>query len=318
MRRVALLFPGQGSQYIGMGKDMLARFEIAANLFAQANDILEFDLKRMIDEGDTAELALCENAQPAVVTMGYCMFQVYLQEFGVEPCYLAGHSLGEVTALIAAGAMSFGEGVDFARTRGRLMHQASLQKKGRVALIIGASDADFENELLASAGVVGSAAITAYNSPDQLLVAAKEEVFAEIERVARRRGYEFVPFSMLPMKIDAPYHSVLMADLAADIAVELASRSFAALKWQVVSNVSALPYESHRDIVGNLSKQVTHPVKWRQSIRYMQDMGVQVMIDVGPNYVIKDLVSACCQHVDVFALDVQSDYMRLKQELRPD
>lgn len=315
MTKIAVLFPGQGSQYIKMGKYFVENFAVAQEVFEEANDALGFDLKKMIFEGDMAELTHSANAQPAVITASYALFRVYLQEFGKDPCFTAGHSLGEISALIAAEGMSFKDGLKFARKRGTLMHQAFDERKGRVAIVMRLSEEEIESKIITINNTVGYVAITAYNSPEQILVAGEERALSELGNALKNLGGEFIPFSMLPMKVDAPYHSVFMSFLVDRIGRELDKIDFSNLRWNVVSNITALPYISRDDIKVNLSQQLIKAVKWRQSISYLEEQGVTIAIDIGPQYTIKTLVSECSRKITSYAFDIKNDFLKLYKDL---
>ncbi len=313
MSKLAIVFPGQGSQYIGMGKALIDNFKVAAEVYEEANDSLGFDLKKIIFDGSMAELTRSENAQPAVVTASNALFRVYMQEFGVLPDYTAGHSLGELSAIIAAGGIKFNEGVCFARKRGILMQQAYSEKRGRVALIVGVNEAQVKEELERINKNYGFVAITGYNSPSQILVAGKEIPLKELGRSIENINGEFIPFSMLPMKVDAPYHSSLMSFLAEDLSLELKNISYSPLKFPVLSNVSALPYESHEDIERDLSLQLVNPVKWRQIISYIEEQGTQIVIDIGPHYALKTIVTECSEVLKTYAFEIKTDFAEIKK-----
>lgn len=315
MKKISLIFPGQGSQYLGMGKTIIESSSVAKEVFEEANDALGFDLQTLILEGPTDNLTRSDYAQPAVVTMSIALYQLYKQQYGIVPEYGAGHSLGEISALIAAGAIPFRAGVQFAKKRGELMQQAEIQNKGRMGLVLGVAEETVEQlceDMRAKGSVVS---ISGYNSPLQQLVSGDQAALEELGSKIYDADGQFVPFKMIPNKVDAPYHSPLMAFLTKAIRAEIESNEFFPLNWKVVSNVTAQPYGSHHEISTNLSQQLINPVKWRQTISFLKQEGVEIAIEIGPQYVLRDLMKEQKTPIPVFSFDVSEDMEKLNREL---
>lgn len=312
MTKLAILFPGQGSQYIGMAKKIVQNYKVAAQTFNDANDILKYDLRKLVFEGKMEELTHSTNAQPAIVTASYAFFKVYQEEFGIEPHYTAGHSLGEITALIAAGAIDFPDGLCFVRKRGEIMHQAHTQNKGNIAVIRGIPEETLEQEIKEIEGFVS---IAAYNSPSQMLVAGEKKSLHSLGKKIRKLNGEFIPFSMIPMKVDAPFHSSLMQYLENEIKKELDIYEFHPMKWNVISNVTALPYKDHTEIKPYIALQLTKPVRWRQIISYMKQQGVNIALEIGPQYILKNFLLDSQINITSLSYDVENDVVKLKKTL---
>ena len=208
--KFALLFPGQGSQYIGMCRDLIHHYPIAGNIFNEANAILNFDLRRLVLEGDIEALTLSENAQPAVLTASYASYCVFMQLVKQNPLCAMGHSLGEISALIASGAVEFAEALVYVQKRARIMQQAVDQHKGGSAVVtdlsgsvlIGLIDAISVDDVIVT--------ISGYNSPNQFVVAGTNAGLFQLSKEISKAGGEFIPFKLIPMKVNAPYHCVLM------------------------------------------------------------------------------------------------------------
>lgn len=314
MKRLAILFPGQGSQYIGMGKSLAKKFSIAAEVFEEVNETLGFNLRNLIFEGDAKRLTHSANAQPAVVAMSCAMFRVYMKEFGIRPHYVAGHSLGEISALITAEAISLSDGIRLSRKRGTLMHQAYTQQLGRAAIVMGLSIELVEEEASIICESGNYVTITGYNSPSQILIAGTEKSVWLLAKRIREHGGEFVPLSLLPMKVDAPYHTTLMSFLYSMIEEELRSYKLSPLQYDVISSVTGLPYESHDDVVENLSLQLISPVRWTSVLSYLEKHNVEIAVDVGPQFILKTLLQENGKRVKAFSFDIESDRTQLQHE----
>lgn len=315
MPNIALLFPGQGSQYIKMGTPFMERFPVVNHVFEEASDALGINIRNIICESTLKELTRSENAQPAIVTVNQALLRIFQQEIGAVPQYTAGHSLGEISALIAAGAMTFYEGVRFVRTRGRLMQEAYDKKLGSMGLVVNMDENETEmlTEMINRNGEY--AIISGYNTPKQLLVSGSKQGLRALSKEVRNRKGEFIPFSMVPMKVDAPFHSILMQFARKTIEDELNRMTLSPLNWPVISNIDARPYNAHSEIADKLSRQIVSPVRWRQSMAYMVENGVRNMIEIGPQTVLKNMMQEISTTVDVYAIDDTSDFKKMHSQL---
>lgn len=302
----ALLFPGQGCQYIGMCKRELEEHPLVAEVFEEASDALELDMRALIFESDMPTLTLSENAQPAVVTASYALYRVLKQETGFVPDSAAGHSLGEISALIAAGALSFADGVRFARRRGALMHRAAEEKKGRAGLVL---DLEVEKSeaLVKQVCSEDYVTISGYNSPRQFIVAGHQSALLALEELVDEAGGEFFPFRMMPMKSDAPYHSKLMQFIRPEIEEALVELKFGKPQFEIWSTVSGQPIESAEAIPGLLAAQLVTPVYWNQVLAGMQEAGVDCFVDIGPQQIIRNLVRENTELPLALAFDDEAD-----------
>ncbi|MCP4135959.1 MAG: SDR family NAD(P)-dependent oxidoreductase [bacterium] len=314
MKKLALIFPGQGSQYIKMGKALCEEYPMAQEVFEEANDTLGFNMQDLIFNGTMEELTHSSIAQPAVITASYAQFKVYMQETGIKPRCSAGHSLGEISALVAAGAMKFSDSLLFARKRGFLMHEAFNKKLGNCGLIMNISRDSLEKEIQSISGTREELSISGYNSPMQFLVAGTKEAMGALRKRMQLVKAQFVPFAMVPMRVDAPFHSGIMKFLEDDIKNELLTYEYKPMEWDVISNVTARPYESHRDIVKNLSLQMISPVQWQQTISYMEEQGIDVALELGPMNVLKKLTAENSSIIKPFSFDIPQDVEDLKEE----
>ncbi len=278
------VFPGQGSQKVGMGKGLADAFHEAAEVFNQADDILGFSLSKLCFEGPEEELKLTANAQPAILTTSVATWRVLEKQSGVRAAAAAGHSLGEYSALVCAGAISFEDALRTVRQRGNFMQEAVPVGKGGMAAVQGMDRVDVEKLCQdASRGNVLSPAN--YNSPRQIVITGDAEAVQRAVELAKERGARAI---RLP--VSAPFHSSLMEAAAAKLAEALAGVNFAEPKLPVVSNVAAEPYSGAANIAELLVKQVTSPVLWSDSVLKLKDLGIEEFMEVGPGNVLTKLI----------------------------
>ena len=272
--KTALLFSGQGAQTVGMGKDLAESSPSARTWFERANAVLGYDLASTCFTGPDAELVKTENAQPGIFLVSWVAFQL-LQErvmsFSFEAT--AGLSLGEFTALTAAGAMSFDDSLRIVRQRGRLMQEACEATRGAMAAIIGLDERP-TRQVCAESGVV----LANLNCPGQLVISGEEDKITRACELAKARGAK----RALPLPVAGAYHSPLMASAQPKLQVELAKVTINTPIMPVISNVSAQPHGSPEEIRSGLVQQVTNSVRWEESMRYLIGHGFTRFIELGP------------------------------------
>jgi len=273
MSKTALLFAGQGAQSVGMGKDLAAAFPSARAWFDHANAILGYDLAALCFNGPDAELTKTENAQPGIFLVSWVAFEMLKERVAITFEAAAGLSLGEFTALTAAGAMSFEDGLRVVRQRGRFMQEACEVTQGSMAAVIGLDEAP-TREVCAEAGV----ALANLNCPGQLVISGESEKILRAIDLAKARGAR----KAIPLPVAGAYHSPLMASAQPKLAAELAKLTLNATRVPVISNVSALPYGRPSQIGVGLVDQVTSSVRWEESVRCLVDQGFTRFIELGP------------------------------------
>lgn len=281
---IAFVFPGQGSQHVGMGRDLFEASAAARAVFEQADAALGFSLTQLCFEGPEAALTATENAQPALLTCSIAALAA-LREAGyaAEPALVAGHSLGEYSALVAAGAFDLATGVRLVRRRGELMAEAH---QGGMAAVIG-MDEDALEAVCADASESHEPVVIAnYNSPGQLVISGATAAIERASALAKARGAK----RALPLKVSAAFHSPLMRAAAEGLAPAIAEAAIADAQVPVVSNVLASPLSNAKQVHAELVAQVTSPVRWIASVQYMAAHGVDTFIEIGPGTVLTGLI----------------------------
>jgi [acyl-carrier-protein] S-malonyltransferase len=274
MSKTALLFAGQGAQTVGMGKDLAAAFPSARAWFDRANAALGYDLAAVCFNGPDAELTKTENAQPGIFLVSWVAFQLLKERVpALKFDATAGLSLGEFTALTAAGAMSFEDGLRVVRRRGRFMQEACDVTRGGMAVVIGLDEAP-TREVCAEAGVV----LANLNCPGQLVLSGAEDNIIQACEIARAKGAR----RALPLPVAGAYHSPLMASAQPKLQAELAKVKLAPPVVPVISNVTAQPHGGPSEICARLIEQVTSSVRWEESMRYLLAQGFTRFIELGP------------------------------------
>jgi [acyl-carrier-protein] S-malonyltransferase len=282
---VALLFPGQASQFPGMGKELFEAHAAAREVFREASDALSQDVAALCFRGTEEELRLTENTQPAIFTVSVAAFRVLEGETGVRPACAAGHSLGEYSALVASGVLPLRDAVRILRSRGKYMQEAVPVGEGAMAAIIGLSPegVDAACREASAHGVVSPAN---FNGGDQIVISGSAKAVAEACAAAKAAGAK----RALPLPVSAPFHCALMRPAAERLAPELRAVPQGAFRFPVVANVTARPYGAGDRVAEVLVRQITEPVRWEESVRGMRESGADSFLEVGPGKVLSGLV----------------------------
>ena len=297
MSKLAFLFPGQASQYPGMGKDLAANFPESRAVFDEADAALGFPLSKMCFEGTEEELKLTENQQPAILTVSVAAHRA-LAARGVQPDFAAGHSLGEYSALVAAGALEFSKAVRLVRQRGRYMQEAVPAGEGAMAAILGMSPADVADVCKKAAGgeVVSPAGL---NSPEQTVIAGSAAAVKRAVETASQAGAK----RAVVLAVSAPFHCAMLAPAQQRLEPDLRAAKFGPLKFPVVTNVDAEAIILGNEARESLIRQVTMPVRWLESVREMIDLGVNIFVEVGPGKVLTGLMRQIDRSVRVLNVE---------------
>ena len=278
----AFVFPGQGAQFVGMGKDLYEQSAEAKEMFEKANEILGFRITDLMFDGTEEDLKQTKVTQPAVFLHSVILSKVIGDEF--KPDMVAGHSLGELSALTAAGALSFEDGLRLVSARARAMQKACEAKPSTMAAIIALPDEKVEEICAATEGVVVAAN---YNCPGQIVISGEIEAINKACEAAKAAGAK----RALPLKVGGAFHSPLMEPARQELAEAIAATEFHAPVCPVYQNVDALPHTDPAEIKANLIAQLTAPVRWTQTVRNMIADGATEFVELGPGKVLQGLVA---------------------------
>jgi len=284
MSKTALIFPGQGSQYVGMAKELLENFSYVGAVFEEASDATGLDLKKMSVDGPDTELNKTANTQPAILTASMAAMKVLNKETGIAGDILAGHSLGEYTALVHSGVIPFREAVRIVRKRGQLMQDAVPEGQGAMAAILG-MDSDSVAGLCRDAAEGEVVSPANFNSPGQIVIAGQRAAVERATVLAKERGAKRA--ILLPVSV--PSHCKLMEGAGKLLQKELEAISMGDFSLPVISNVEACAYPSVDAVAGLLVRQLSSPVRWDDSVRQLKKEGVTLAIEIGPGKVLSGL-----------------------------
>ncbi|HEV8716313.1 MAG TPA: ACP S-malonyltransferase [Candidatus Binatia bacterium] len=284
-RTLAFLFPGQGAQAAGMGKALAQQFPVAAQVFAEADAALGFKLSTLCFEGPNDALMLTANAQPAIVATSIAALCVLEQETGLRPAYVAGHSLGEYSALVAAGALTVADALRVVRDRGRLMQDAVPVGVGAMAALFGLS-AETVAQVCAEAAQGEVVSPANLNGGEQIVIAGHAEAVRRAVAAAKARGAK----RAVELAVSAPFHCALMSPAAEGLARVLETVPISPLRVGVIANVMAEVNQEPQQVKDLLVRQVTAPVRWEESMQKMQALGCETAIEIGPGRVLAGLL----------------------------
>ena len=284
MEKTAFQFPGQGSQFAGMGKALAAAHDSALRVFEQADEALGFPISKLCFEGPEEELKLTKNLQPALLTVSIAAFAV-LRENGIAPDYVAGHSLGEYSALVAAGSLKFADAVRLVRKRGEYMQEAVPQGVGAMAALLRLPDGSLQS-ILDEAARGEAVAAANFNSPDQVVIAGHAGAVNRAIELAKAAGAK----RAILLQVSAPFHSPLMEPAQKRLGPDLDATEFSDLEVPLINNVGAREIRSGEDARQGLYDQVPNPVRWSDSIRYLAAQGVTRFVEVGAGAVLTGIL----------------------------
>jgi len=284
--RLAYVFPGQGSQSPGMGRELASEYGAAREVFEEADDALGFALSRLCFEGPAEELQLTENTQPAILTVSVAALRAAEAEGLPRPDFVAGHSLGEYSALVAAGALSLSDAVRVVRKRGRYMQEAVPVGEGAMAAILGAGIETVEAACAEARRGEEVCSPANINSPGQIVIAGSAAAVERAIPLLKERGAK----RAVPLKVSAPFHCALMLPAQGRLAEDLKEIEFGDLSVPLVTNVDAAIIRTGAQARDSLVRQVSSPVRWRESVELLAREGVSTFVEVGPGKVLSGLV----------------------------
>lgn len=309
MSKNAFIFPGQGSQFAGMGKDLCDNFKAASLVFEEADDALGFRLSRLCFDGPEEDLKLTANTQPAILTASIAALRVLKGESDLKAVFMAGHSLGEYSALVAAGAIGFADAVRTVRARGTFMQEAVPVGVGSMAAILGV-EPDVLAEICAEAAQGEVVSPANFNSPGQIVIAGNTGAVNRAIEIAKARGFR----KAMLLPVSAPFHCSLMTPAGERLAGVLDAISVSPLQVPVVTNVEAVANSDASRVKELLVKQVSAPVMWDQSVGTMIAAGVDRFVEIGPGKVLAGLVKRINKNVATSNVQDQESLKALIQE----
>ncbi|HBF35721.1 MAG TPA: [acyl-carrier-protein] S-malonyltransferase [Firmicutes bacterium] len=292
MRKVAFIFPGQGAQYVGMGKEIYDNYPVAKEVFDKADQILGRSISDVCFNGPDDLLKDTRNAQPAIVVTSIALFRILAEE-GIKPDFTAGHSLGEYSALIASEAVSFGDGLRLVKTRSRLMAEADPDHQGMMAAILG-MDRNTLSVLLQEASAVGLVEAANYNCPGQIVASGDKKGIAKLQELVVAKGGK-----VIPLAVSGAFHSSFMKKAADAFRPELEKVEWSAPNPPVVANVFAKPV-SKEQLTDSLYRQICSSVLWEDTLHYLRGQGIDTFIELGPGKVLTGLVKKTLKDASFF------------------
>ena len=307
----AILFPGQGSQIVGMGSEFYNNFSAVKKLFAEADDKLNFKISKIILEGPENELKLTQNTQPSILLVSYSIFTVLKNEFNFnmeDIKYFAGHSLGEYSALLCANALSFQDSLHLLFERGKSMQEAVPVGKGGMLAIL-KTDIEEINNYILQIKSKGVCEIANDNANGQIIVSGNIESIEELKNILKENKKKNIS-----LPVSAPFHCSLMNPAAINMKKKIDVVNFRKPDFEIVSNVTAAPVNSSEDIKKFLVQQIYSKVRWRESIIYMGEKKIKNFIEIGPGKVLSGLVKRILPESNSFSINSIDDINRLKNE----
>ena len=300
----AILFPGQGSQYVGMGSDFYKKFDIVKKIFSTVDETLGFSLSKIILEGPLEKLQLTQNTQPAIMTVGVSIFNVLNKEYGLnlnKADFFAGHSLGEYTALVCGGSLTLENAAYLLNERGKLMQEAVPENHGAMLAILGMKLDEVEKEI-SFFQKEGVCEISNDNSDLQIVVSGEKKIIENLNENLKRKKKKGI---LLP--VSAPFHCSLMKKAAEKMKDKIANINFEIPKPTIISNVTAEEESDINKIKPLLVDQITSRVRWRESVNYMIKKGVKNFMEVGPGKVLSGLVKKINRNVEISNINTIED-----------
>lgn len=310
MEKIAFLFPGQGSHYVGMSNGLHKQYSIVRETFEEANEMLGYDLAKLCFEGTLAELSKSKNAHPAILVSSVASFRVYMEEFGIVPQFLAGHSLGEYSALTCAGAIPFADAVRLVHERGMLTDDFAERGVGAMTIIDGLDRDVVELECKKILLKGQRVTISCYNTPTQTAISGDADAVMELEGVLLELGAKITPLIS-----SAPFHSMLMDTVSRKLMEIMEPIQFGFFKYPVITNINAQPMAQPEKVAENLLQHLTKPVQWERTMNCLKNKGVTLAVEMGPKNMLTKMVRENVSGIESLCFGSREDQSKLDQIL---
>ena len=310
----ALLFPGQGSQVVGMGSEFHTNFELVKKIFKEADEKLNYPISKLILEGPENDLQLTKNTQPAILTVSYSIFKVLKDEFNFDFSsfkYFAGHSLGEYSALVCADSLSFNDALYLLYERGKAMQEAVPVGRGKMIAILGIKIEEIIDILKSTVGEKGVCEIANDNAEGQVILSGDIESIQSLKNFLKEKKIKGIP-----LKVSAPFHCSLMKPAAEAMKDKINNANFKKPLFEIVNNVTGKSETEPKNIKPLLIDQIFSSVKWRESLIYMSNAGVKNFIEVGPGKALSGMVKRTIKDSNCFSINSIADIKNLPNEFK--
>ncbi len=310
----ALLFPGQGSQVVGMGSEFYKEFETVRKIFKEADEKLNYPISKIILEGPENELQLTKNTQPAILTVSYSIFSILKNEFGFnldQLKFFAGHSLGEYSALVCSGSLNFQDAIYLLHERGKAMQDAVPIGMGSMIAVLGMRTKEIEDLIKFKKESGGVCEIANDNAEGQVIISGNKENIENLQKLLKQKK-----FKSIPLKVSAPFHCSLMKPAADKMKSKINDTKFKTPSFKIINNVTASPENNVENIKKLLIEQIFSTVRWRETLISMSNNGVKNFIEIGPGKVLTGMVKRTLKDVKTFSINSITDIKNLSNELK--